>query len=129
MLKKRILLIEDEPAISKMMKDKLELNDYEVETAFTSTEAINKLKEKKFDLITWDIQIPLKEGKEEEKEEGYRVRQFQLNTKQLKDIPVIAVTVLGLEGKKVCNELGISEYIRKPFDMNTLVEKVKSIIV
>lgn len=55
---KKILLAEDERAISKALETKLNLSGYEVEIANNGLEALDKLKEKKFDLLLLDIMMP-----------------------------------------------------------------------
>ena len=59
---KKILLAEDERAISKALEMKLNLSGYEIEIANNGAEALDKLKEKKFDLLLLDIMMPKMDG-------------------------------------------------------------------
>ena len=55
---KKILIVEDNQEISKMVKTLLRKNQYETETAFSGTEALLLLEIKSFDLILLDLMLP-----------------------------------------------------------------------
>ena len=57
-----ILIVEDNKDIVSIYKNELEFHGYQVETAFDGQEAIDKLLEKKFDLILLDINLPKVDG-------------------------------------------------------------------
>ena len=81
---KKILIIEDEPALLKAIKAKLELNNFEVSAVTTVDEAHDALKTKKPDLIWLDHYLPRKNGLEFFAEIKHR--------EETKDIPVFLVS-------------------------------------
>lgn len=77
MIAKKILLVEDEPSLRKVMRDKLELENFEVYEAENGEEGLKKTIDLKPDLILLDIIMPIMDGltmarkiREEEKESG-----------------------------------------------------------
>ena len=111
----RILTVDDEHLILRIIKDILSDEGYEVETAPDCQSAIKTLKKKDFDAVLTDIRMPDKDGVQVLKE----IRSFNPN------IPVIFMTgFASLESAMEAVKNGAFDYITKPLDYN----KLKSII-
>lgn len=104
--KKLVLIIEDEPALSKILQEALTERGYRVAVAVQGEEGWQKTKELKPDLVLLDIIIP--------RVDGFVYLKRLRNHKKLKDIPVIILSNLGQdsdisEGRK----LGAADYLVK----------------
>lgn len=116
--KPHILIVEDNIEMNNFLVEILQ-EDYHCTTAFNGEEAIEKLKGTHFDLITSDIMMP--------KIDGFSLRE-QLNELK-KDIPFIFISAKNLEEDKLKGfELGVNDYITKPFNTRELVARVKNLI-
>lgn len=118
-IKKRILLVEDDPNFGTVLKDYLTMNDYEVTHAKNGMEGFEKFKRGDFDLCILDVMMPYKDGFTLAKE----IREKN------EDIPIVFLTAKAmkedvLKGYKV----GADDYLNKPFDSEVLLMKIKAII-
>ncbi|HBG88368.1 MAG TPA: hybrid sensor histidine kinase/response regulator, partial [Marinilabiliaceae bacterium] len=112
-VKKRILLVEDNPINQKIAEKMLLRLNYEVVIAPNGREALNILSEgkDKFNLILMDVQMPVLNGLDATKE---------LRAKGV-FLPVIAMTANVLKGdREICLEAGMNDYIGKPVRIETL---------
>lgn len=113
----RILIVEDEEAISNLLRMNLSRAGYQCQTAFDGEEAANRIQEEPFDLILLDIMLP--------KLSGYEVLEYAKSM----DIPVIFLTAMGETGQKVKGlRLGAEDYIAKPFDIAELLARVEAVL-
>ncbi|MBM3248607.1 MAG: response regulator [Candidatus Omnitrophica bacterium] len=120
-MKKRILLVDDEPDVVKIVKFRLEENDYEVLVATDGQEALEKARKEKPDLIILDLMLP--------KMDGYKVCRMLKFDEKYKHIPIIIFTARGQDlDKKVGYDVGASEYIIKPFEPQVLLAKIKDLL-
>lgn len=122
--KKRILVIDDEENIVKMLKTLLEINDYEAETALDGKEGLSKANKYKPDLILLDLVMP--------NLNGYQVLETLRADETLKSIPVILFTAAPPEvaAKSGSSALEAVDYVLKPFDRMTLsflLERIKEL--
>ena len=111
---KRILIVDDEPHIVKMLQARLEFQEYEVLVATDGQDGLDKVRSEKPDLIILDISLP--------KLNGYEVCQALRADEKHKDIPVVMLTASGqaldiMQGMKD----GADAYIVKPFDSEALL--------
>lgn len=116
---KKILIVDDEPDFVKMIKTRLEANDYKVAVAFDGEEGLKKAQEEIPDAILLDIMMP--------KKDGYT---FLLDLKKdeaTKSIPVIALTAKP-KMEDMFKFEGAKDYIIKPFESTELLSKIKEII-
>ncbi len=115
-----ILVVDDEQRIRKLLKDFLAKKDYEVIEAKDGEEALEIFEERKdtIDLILLDVMMP--------KLDGWSVlRQIRQNSK----VPIIMLTARGEEQDELFGfELGVDEYISKPFSPKILVARVEAIL-
>lgn len=119
MEKLKILVVDDEARMRKLVKDFLVRKDYEVVTAADGEEAIDLFVEhNNFDLILLDVMMPKIDGWEVCRE----IRKFS-------KVPIIMLTAKGEESDELLGfELGVDEYITKPFSPRILVARVDAIL-
>ncbi len=121
---KRIMLVDDEPQILKIVTVTLEKNGYEVTSTPKSTEALSSLMEAKssghpFDLLITDLQMPEMTGFE----------LIEALTKHSSTLPTIAITGYGSKEAVIqLMHLGCADYIDKPFEMKSLLGRVKALL-
>ena len=114
----KILVVDDEELIRKVIKEYLNLEKYQVDEAEDGFVAVTKAKENDYDLIIMDIMMPKKDGYQAVKE-----------IKQFKNIPFIMLSARGEEYDKLIGfDLGIDDYVTKPFSPKELVARVKAIL-
>ncbi|MFJ1474663.1 sigma-54-dependent transcriptional regulator [Capnocytophaga cynodegmi] len=115
----KILIIEDEPAIRRVLKKILldESKEYEVEEAPDGVEGLEKIKKEDFDLVLCDIKMPKLDGME-----------VLTSTKKIKpEIPFVMISGHGdLETAVNTMKLGAYDYISKPPDLNRLLNTVRN---
>jgi len=121
MQKERILIIEDDKHISKLVKYNLEKAGYDATVAVSGEEAFGVLDKEQVDLIILDIMLP--------KMDGFEVcRSIKQETK-FKNIPIVMLTAKGEEVDRIVGlELGADDYIVKPFSPRELVLRIKAIL-
>ncbi|MDP8253960.1 MAG: response regulator [Candidatus Kaelpia aquatica] len=118
---KKILIVDDEPDIIKMLGVRLKANGYEVISAQDGVQAVSVAHREKPDLIILDVKMPAQDGYT-----VYENLQMAGNTNM---IPVIFLTALPPEDvEKKVQELGADGYISKPFDTEDILNKVKELI-
>lgn len=110
----KILIVDDEQKIREVIREYAEFNGYEVAEAENGMEAIGLCKLNDYDLIIMDIMMPKLDGFSACKE-----------IKKIKDIPVIMLSARGEEYDKLFGfELGIDDYIVKPFSPKELMARI-----
>jgi CheY-like chemotaxis protein len=117
---KKILVVDDEPHIVKLVSSRLEANGYEVIAASDGKEGIEKAKEEQPDLILLDIAMP--------KMTGHEVLKKLKEDKDTKSIPVIMITGRsGAEDIVQCiADGGAVDYIVKPYIAADFLKKINS---
>ena len=114
----RLLIVEDEPILVKLMTDCLQQAGYQVFTLENGLEVVDWIKEQSPDLILLDLNLPGKHGMEICKE----VRSFST-------VPIVMVTSCAEEIDRLLGlELGADDYICKPFSPRELAARVKAIL-
>ena len=112
----RILVVDDEKLIVKGIRFSLQQDGMEVEAAYDGEEALNCIKEKKFDLVVLDVMLPKMNGLEVCRQ----VRDFS-------QVPM--VTAKGEDMDKIMGlEYGADDYIVKPFNILELKARIKAIL-
>ena len=115
--KKNVLVVDDDPLVVKILKQPLERAGYDVNVARQGLEALQKVKEKRPDLIILDILMPLMDG--------FKVARFLKFDKRFKDIPIIVLTSRATEGeRKMGEKVGANEYLYKPFRLPHVMDVV-----
>ena len=117
-VKPRILVVEDEEAISEPLAEHLERDGFEVEVAGTLSEAREAFGKAAPDLILLDVMLPDGDG-----------RDFCRDIRKESDVPIIMLTARGEEIDRVLGlELGADDYVVKPFSARELTARVRAIM-
>jgi DNA-binding response OmpR family regulator len=114
----RILLVDDEQSVQKLLSYPLRKEGYEVVPALDGEEALERCRGQNFDLIVLDVMLP--------KLDGFDVcRQIRAQS----SVPIIMLTAKAEEFDKVLGlELGADDYITKPFSMREFRSRVKAVL-
>ncbi|TLX76005.1 response regulator transcription factor [Labilibacter sediminis] len=116
---KRILIVEDEPDMLMGLKDNLEFEGYDIETASDGEEGLKKLLANNCDLVLLDVMLPGLSGFDVCK----KARKENIQT------PIIFLTAKGEELDKVIGlESGGDDYITKPFSLRELSARIKAVL-
>ena len=114
----KILIVDDEQKIREVIREYSEFNGYEVEEAADGMEAVSLCRLNDYDLIIMDIMMPKLDGYSACKE-----------IKKTKNIPVIMLSARGEEYDKLFGfELGIDDYVVKPFSPKELMARVNAVL-
>lgn len=114
----KILVVDDEELIRTVIKEYATLEKYEVDEAENGEEAIEKCKNNNYDLIIMDIMMPKLDGYQAVKE-----------IRKTKNTPVLMLSARGEEYDKLLGfDLGIDDYVQKPFSPKELMARVKAIL-
>lgn len=117
-MNKRVLLIEDDLEMQKLISDYLQGFGFEVSTFSCPKEALLELERKDFDIIILDLMLPNMDGFDVCKE---------IKTK--KEIPIIISSARGDIGNKIMGyELGADDYLAKPYEPRELVLRINAIL-
>ena len=116
---KKILIVDDEEDIIEILQFVLEAQGYECITAMDGEEGLRLAKEILPDLIILDVMMP--------KINGYKISRLLKYDAKYKNIPILMITARSQEeDKNIGEETGVDEYITKPFQVDYVLEKVKS---
>lgn len=115
----RVLIVEDDPAILRGLKDNLVAESYEVLTAPDGEAGYRLIHDQKPDLVILDLMLPRMSGYEVCR----RVREEGNNT------PILMLTARGEEADRVLGlDLGADDYVTKPFSVRELLARVRAIV-
>ena len=116
--KAHILVVDDDDKIRKLVKEFLSTENYLVTTAINAEDALEKVREIKFDLIVLDVMMPGKSGLE-----------FVEENKKFIDTPIILLTARGEANDRIKGlETGADDYLPKPFEPQELSLRINSIL-
>jgi DNA-binding response OmpR family regulator len=120
--KRKILLIEDDPFMRKLYRNKLMLAGFMVDEAISGEEGLNKIKAAKPDLVLLDIVLPRKSG--------FDVLVEIRGNEKTKDIPVLILSVLGqIQDIRKGLALGAQDYlVKSEITISEVVTKVRKYI-
>jgi len=118
----KILLVEDNVLNQKVVSFNLRKFNYEVIAVTNGVDALQRLTEENFDLVLMDLMLPGMNGYEITLEIRKREKEAGIE----KEIPIIALTANTLDNdRQKCFEVGMNEYLSKPFTVEELVQKVQ----
>lgn len=114
----RILLIEDESRIREMVKEYLENEGFVIIEASDGAEGLEKFKSSEYDMLLLDVMLP--------KVDGWSVCR---EVRRASSVPILMLTARGEEYDRLFGfELGVDDYIIKPFSPKELVARMKAVL-
>jgi DNA-binding response OmpR family regulator len=114
----KLLVVDDEQKIRGVIREYAEFNEFVVVEAGDGMEAVALCKDEDFDIIVMDVMMPKLDGFSAVKK-----------IKQTKDIPVVMLSARGEEYDKLLGfELGIADYMVKPFSPKELMARINAIL-
>ncbi len=113
----KILIVDDEQLIREVIKEYCSVENYETKECDNGLDAIDLIKKEDFDCIILDIMMPKMDGLSAYKE-----------IKKIKDIPTIILSARGDEYDKLLGfDLGVDDYLTKPFSPKELIARIKAV--
>ena len=120
-LKRKILVVDDEMDIIQTVSMFLELEGYEVATAMDGEDALNMVHLLSPDLVVLDMMLPVMNGDE--------LVSIVKNDEKLKNIPVILITAFAQKrNEEIMSNAGVDFYMKKPFELDQLNNKIKELL-
>ena len=114
----RILVVDDEENIREVIKEYAEFEGHQVSEACDGMQAIEMVKNNDYDIIIMDVMMPLLDGYSACKE-----------IRKIKQIPVLMLSARGEEFDKLFGfEIGIDDYVVKPFSPKEVMARVNAIV-
>lgn len=115
----KVLLAEDEPNLGFITKESLETRDFEVTLCENGEIALNSYKNEKPDILVLDVMMPIKDG-------FTLAKEIRTNDQE---IPILFLTSKS-QTKDVVEgfEIGGNDYLKKPFSMEELIVRIKSLL-
>nr|WP_243154628.1 response regulator transcription factor [Clostridium sporogenes] len=115
----KILVVEDNEDINKLLCDMLTQSQYITKSAYSGTEALIYLKEYDWDMILLDLMLPGMDGKE-----------LLANIRKSKPMPVIIISAKEEKDIKIETlRMGADDYITKPFDIDEVYARIDSHLI
>ena len=115
---KKVLVVDDEKLIVKGVRYSLEQDGMEVDCAYDGEEALQKIKDKEYDIILLDVVLP--------KVTGFEVCQ---QVREFSNVPIVMLTAKGEDMDKILGlEYGADDYITKPFNILEVKARLKAIM-
>ncbi len=118
----RILVVDDDPALRKMMTLQLQQFGVTVDSAANGVEALQRILNSRYDLIFMDVQMPHMNGVDA----TVAIRLHE-RTEGLSPVPIVATTANGAS-RQTCLEAGMTVFLQKPVTPTTLESVVKMLL-
>jgi len=117
----RILVVDDDRQIVRLLRSYLEQAGYNVLTAYDGAAALQSIRRDRPDLAILDLMLP--------DHDGWEITRTARADPDTKDVPVILLSAKGRNvDQKVGFEVGADDYITKPFSPRKLVERINAIL-
>ncbi len=117
----KVLVVDDDPLVTGLVKINLELEDFEVEEAWGGEEALHKIQDKRPDLVLLDVMMP--------ELDGWDLLRILRADPATKDLPVVLLTAK-VQERDVARgwQMGADGYITKPFNPLEMVGRLKAVL-
>jgi two-component system alkaline phosphatase synthesis response regulator PhoP len=117
--KKSILLVEDEENLQEALKLNLEMEGYEITSAYDGAEALKAVQQEYFDLLILDIMLPEIDG----------ITVCETVRLQLPDLPILILSAKNSSADRVLGlKKGADDYLTKPFNLEELLLRVNKLL-
>ncbi len=117
-MKKRVLIVEDDPVLTRVLRDNLTFEGFEVQAVSDGLQAQWVAKEFAPDLVLLDVNLPGQSGLD--LCEAWRQRS---------QMPIILLTAMGQKADKIRGlQLGADDYVTKPFDLEELLARINAVL-
>ena len=117
----RVLVVDDEPDLVRILQFGLKAAGYEVESATDGQEGLKKAREMKPDIILLDLMLP--------KLDGYKVCRLLKFDERFKQIPIIILSARTQEGDQtLALEMGANRFITKPYNFSEILAHVEELL-
>ena len=114
----KVLIVDDEPAIVRLVRDYLERAGFDVSTAANGEDALQLFSRVRPDLVILDLTLPLVDGLD-----------VARAMRRAGDVPIIMLTARTEEADRVAGlELGADDYVTKPFSAREIVARVRAVL-
>ncbi len=114
----KILIVDDEINIVNVLREYAEYNGFQVDCAYDGLEALDRIEQQNYDCVLLDIMMPRLDGIETIKA-----------LKEIKNTPVIMISAKTQEEDRLLGfELGVDDYITKPFSPREVIARIKAVI-
>ena len=116
-----MLVVEDEDALAKVLRMRLEMEGFEVRTAGDGAEALDLIRQQRPDLVVCDLMMPVMDGKE-------FTRAVKTDA-TLKSIPILILSALKRDSEvEELRKLGANGFAAKPFDSKALTAEIRALL-
>jgi CheY-like chemotaxis protein len=120
-VKPKLLVVEDEPALAKVLKLRLEMEGFEVATAGDGAEAMQMIRAARPDLVLCDLMMPVMDG--------YEVTEAIKGNPDLRAIPVLILSALKQQKEtEKLKQLGADGFAAKPYDSRELTAEIRALL-
>lgn len=119
--KHRILVVDDEPSIAKVLRKQLEVAGFEVNVGVDGEDGLTKAREWRPDLLVLDVMLP--------KRNGHEVCSALRQDEQFRRLPIIMLTAKAQrQDQQEAMQRGADAYLAKPFQLEELLAKVRALL-
>jgi DNA-binding response OmpR family regulator len=117
----RVLVVDDEPDLVRILEFGLKAAGYAVETASDGQEGLKKAREQKPDIILLDLMLP--------KLDGYKVCRLLKFDERYKHIPIMILSARTQEGDQtLAHEMGANRFLTKPYEFAEILEHIQALL-
>jgi DNA-binding response OmpR family regulator len=119
--KPKVLVVEDEVALAKVLKLRLEMDGFDVRAAGDGKEALELIAEERPDIVVCDLMMPVMDGK--------AFTRAVKTDKKLKSIPILILSALKRQAEvDELTRLGADGFAAKPFDSSELTARIRALV-